>query len=125
VLLDLTTLVVRDYDEAIAFFVDAVGFELAEDTPRGEGKRWVVVRPPGGGSGLLLAQASGEAQQAIVGGQTGGRVGFFLRVEEFAPQHARMVAAGVEFLEEPRHEEYGSVAVWRDVAGNTWDLLGG
>jgi catechol 2,3-dioxygenase-like lactoylglutathione lyase family enzyme len=125
VLLDLTTLVVRDYDEAIAFFVDAVGFELAEDTARGEGKRWVVVRPPGGGSGLLLAQAVGEAQQAIVGGQTAGRVGFFLRVEEFGPQHARMVEHGVEFLEEPRHEEYGTVAVWRDVAGNTWDLLGG
>jgi catechol 2,3-dioxygenase-like lactoylglutathione lyase family enzyme len=123
--LDLTTLVVREYDEAIAFFVDALGFELAEDTPRGPGKRWVVVRPPGGGAGLLLARADGPDQEAAVGRQTGGRVGFFLHVDEFAPQHARMLAAGVEFLEEPRHEEYGTVAVFRDLAGNTWDLLGG
>jgi catechol 2,3-dioxygenase-like lactoylglutathione lyase family enzyme len=122
--IDLTTLVVRDYDEAIAFFVDAVGFELAEDAPRDAGKRWVVVRPPGGGAELLLARADGAELEAAVGAQTGGRVGFFLHVEEFAPQHARMVEHGVEFLEEPRHEPYGTVAVWRDVAGNTWDLLG-
>ena len=123
--LELVTLVVDDYDEAIAFFVEAVGFELVEDTPRGPGKRWVVVRPPGGGAGLVLARADGEEQVAAVGRQAAGRVGFFLHVEEFAPQHARMVEHGVEFLEEPRHEAYGTVAVWRDVAGNSWDLLGG
>ncbi|QIG44495.1 VOC family protein [Nocardioides anomalus] len=127
--LDLTTLVVDDQDEAIAFFVDALGFELAEDrastTDDGRAKRWVVVRPPGGGAGLLLARADGPEQEAAVGRQTGGRVGFFLHVEAFAPQHARMLAAGVEFLEEPRHEAYGTVAVFLDCAGNRWDLLGG
>jgi catechol 2,3-dioxygenase-like lactoylglutathione lyase family enzyme len=127
--LDLTTLVVHDQDEALAFFVDALGFEVAEDrastTDDGRAKRWLVVRPPGGGAGLLLARADGPEQEAVVGRQTGGRVGFFLHVEEFAPQHARMVAAGVEFLEEPRHEAYGTVAVFVDCAGNRWDLLGG
>jgi catechol 2,3-dioxygenase-like lactoylglutathione lyase family enzyme len=127
--LDLTTLVVADQDEALAFFVDALGFELAEDrastTDDGRAKRWLVVRPPGGGSGLLLARADGPEQEAVIGRQAGGRVGFFLHVEEFAPQHGRMVAAGVEFLEEPRHEAYGTVAVFVDCAGNRWDLLGG
>jgi catechol 2,3-dioxygenase-like lactoylglutathione lyase family enzyme len=127
--LDLVTLVVPEYDEAIRFFVDALGFDLVEDTPRGiasdgSPKRWVVVRPPGGGAGLLLARADGAEQGAAVGHQTGGRVGFFLRVDDFAATYARMVEHGVRFEEEPRHEEYGTVVVFRDVAGNTWDLLG-
>ncbi|MET9507885.1 VOC family protein [Streptomyces flavidovirens] len=121
----LVTLVVRDYDDAIAFYTDALGFELAEDTDRGDGSRWVVVRPPGSaaGTGLLLARAKDDAQLARVGGQTGGRVGFFLHTEDFARDHARMTAAGVRFLEEPRHEAYGSVAVFEDLYGNRWDLL--
>ncbi|MEU0395413.1 VOC family protein [Streptomyces sp. NPDC006208] len=121
----LVTLVVRDYDEAIAFYTDALGFELVEDTDRGGGSRWVVVRPGGAphGTGLLLARAAGETQHASVGAQTGGRVGFFLHTEDFARDHARMTAAGVRFLEEPRHEAYGSVAVFEDLYGNRWDLL--
>ena len=120
----LATLVVADYDQAIRFFVDAVGFDLVEDTPRGPGKRWVVVRPPGGGAGLLLARADGADQEQAVGHQTGGRVGFFLEVDDFDVAWRRMTASGVEFLEEPRYESYATVAVFRDVAGNTWDLLG-
>ncbi|WP_432103458.1 VOC family protein [Streptomyces sp. bgisy091] len=120
----LVTLVVRDYDEAIAFYTDALGFELVENTDRGGGSRWVVVRPRGGsGTGLLLARAGDEAQGARVGAQTGGRVGFFLHTEDFARDHATMLAAGVRFLEEPRHEAYGSVAVFEDLYGNRWDLL--
>ncbi|MGW8887864.1 VOC family protein [Streptomyces sp. NPDC055749] len=126
----LVALVVTDYDEAIAFYRDALGFELVEDTDRGDGSRWVVVRPRGGaagagtgGTGLLLARAKDEAQQASVGAQTGGRVGFFLHTEDFAGDHERMRAAGVRFLEEPRHEVYGSVAVFEDLYGNRWDLL--
>ncbi|MCX5400563.1 VOC family protein [Streptomyces sp. NBC_00102] len=122
----LTTLVVNDYDEAIAFYRDAVGFELAEDTDRGDGSRWVVVRPRGAGAagtGLLLARAKDGEQRAAVGAQTGGRVGFFLHTDDFAGDHARMKAAGVRFLEEPRHETYGSVAVFEDLYGNRWDLL--
>lgn len=121
----LVTLVVRDYDEAIAFYTDALGFELAEDTDRGDGSRWVVVRPPGdpAGTGLLLARAKGGAQESAVGAQTGGRVGFFLHTDDFARDHARMTAAGVHFLEAPRHEPYGSVAVFEDLYGNRWDLL--
>ncbi|MEU9014412.1 VOC family protein [Streptomyces sp. NPDC048479] len=121
----LVTLVVRDYDEAIAFYTDALGFELVEDTDRGDGSRWVVVRPRGTGHGsaLLLARAKDDVQRASVGAQTGGRVGFFLHTEDFAGDHARMTAAGVRFLEEPRHETYGSVAVFEDLYGNRWDLL--
>ncbi|MFD9484827.1 VOC family protein [Streptomyces sp. NPDC059991] len=120
----LITLVVRDYDEAIAFYTDALGFELAEDTDRGDGSRWVVVRPRGTGTAsLLLARAKNEAERASIGAQTGGRVGFFLYTEDFAADHARMTAAGVRFLEEPRHEVYGSVAVFQDLYGNRWDLL--
>ncbi|MEU2157274.1 VOC family protein [Streptomyces sp. NPDC019396] len=120
----LAALVVRDYDEAIAFYRDALGFALVEDTDRGGGSRWVVVRPgDGGGTDLLLAKAAGEAQLAAVGAQTGGRVGFFLYTDDFARDHARMAAAGVRFLEEPRHEPYGSVAVFEDLYGNRWDLL--
>ncbi|OSC72333.1 extradiol dioxygenase [Streptomyces sp. 4F] len=121
----LVTLVVGDYDEAIRFYTEALGFRLVEDTPRPDGSRWVVVEPGvgGGGTALLLARAKGEAQRARIGDQTGGRVGFFLYTDDFARDHARMTAAGVTFLEEPRHEPYGSVAVFRDLYGNRWDLL--
>ncbi|MFF5128059.1 VOC family protein [Streptomyces syringium] len=122
--LGLVTLVVRDYDEAIAFYVDALGFELVEDTRIDDRKRWVVVRPPGGReTGLLMARAAGPAQEARVGDQTGGRVGLFLNTDDFARDHARMRAAGVEFQEAPRKEPYGTVAVFRDLYGNLWDLI--
>lgn len=124
--LGLTTLVVRDYDAAIRFFVDSVGFEVVADDAdesQGQGRRWVVVAPPGRSGGLLIARAETPEQVAAVGNQTGGRVGFFLYSSDFHGQHARMVAAGVEFLDPPRHEPYGWVAVWRDVCGNKWDLL--
>ncbi|MFM9629089.1 VOC family protein [Streptomyces galilaeus] len=121
----LVTLVVDDYDEAIRFYTEAVGFRLVEDEDRPDGSRWVVVRPGGHqeGTGLLLARAKDDTQRSRVGDQTGGRVGFFLHTDEFAGDHARMSAAGVTFLEEPRHESYGSVAVFRDLYGNRWDLL--
>ncbi|GLX17576.1 MULTISPECIES: VOC family protein [Streptomyces] len=120
----LTALVVHDYDEAIDFYTRALGFELAEDTPRPDGSRWVVVRPPGAKeSALLLARAKDDAQRSRIGDQTGGRVGFFLHTADFAADHARMTAEGVRFLEEPRHEAYGSVAVFEDLYGNRWDLL--
>ncbi len=121
--LGLVTLVVRDYDEAIAFYVGALGFELREDGPPADGKRWVVVAPPGARTGLLLARADGPAQEARVGDQTGGRVGLFLDTDDFARDHARMLAAGVRFEEPPRHEPYGTVAVFRDLYGNRWDLV--
>ncbi|GAB2789612.1 VOC family protein [Streptomyces chlorus] len=121
----LVTLVVDDYDEAIRFYTETLGFRLAEDTPRPDGSRWVVVAPDTGstGTGLLLARAKGDGQRARVGDQTGGRVGFFLHTDDFARDHARMAAAGVTFLESPRHEPYGSVAVFQDLYGNRWDLL--
>jgi catechol 2,3-dioxygenase-like lactoylglutathione lyase family enzyme len=124
----LVTVVVSEYDPAIAFFVDALGFELAEDSPAltndGRPKRWVVVRPPGATTGLLLAQADGEDQAAMVGNQAAGRVGFFLNVEDFDAAYARMAANGVRFLTTPRTEPYGRVAVFLDIAGNKWDLIG-
>jgi len=126
--LGLVTIVVERYNDAIAFFVDALGFELAEDTPSlttdGRPKRWVVVRPPGAETGILLAEADGEAQAAVVGRQAAGRVGFFLRVDDFDAAYQRMLSAGVEFTEQPRTEPYGRVVVFRDIAGNRWDLLG-
>jgi len=126
--LDKITIVVDDYDRAIRFFTDVLGFDLAEDSPSltndGRPKRWVVVRPPGGETGILLARADGERQAAAVGRQAGGRVGFFLRVDDFAAAYQRMTAAGVEFLTEPRTEPYGRVAVFADIWGNRWDLLG-
>ena len=126
--IDLVTIVVADYDRAIAFFVEALGFELIEDSPSltndGRPKRWVVVGPPGGATRILLAQADGPEQHAVVGNQLGGRVGFFLRVDDFAAAYERMLAHGVEFTSPPRDEPYGMVAVFRDIAGNTWDLLG-
>lgn len=116
-------LVVPDYDAAIAFYVGAVGFTLLTDEDLGGGKRWVTVAPNGGGTALLLAKASGAAQEAAIGNQTGGRVGFFLETEDFQRDHAAMTAAGVVFEEPPRQEPYGIVAVWRDPFGNRWDLL--
>ena len=126
--LERVSLIVDDYDAAIRFFVDALGFELVEDEPaltsKKRPKRWVMVRPPGGQTGVLLAQADGDHQRAAVGEQFAGRVGLFLRVEDFDAQYERMVRAGVEFVEPPREEPYGRVAIFRDVAGNRWDLLG-
>ncbi len=119
----LATLVVREYDEAIRFYVDKAGFRLVSDEAQGPTKRWVVVTPPDGGTGLLLARADGPAQQAAVGNQTGGRVAFFLSTDDFAATHARMTEAGVHFREAPRHEPYGWVCVWEDLYGTTWDLL--
>jgi catechol 2,3-dioxygenase-like lactoylglutathione lyase family enzyme len=126
--LQLVTIIVDDYDEAIAFFTGALGFDLAEDSPSltndGRPKRWVVVRPPGAATGILLARADGPRQASAVGHQAAGRVGFFLQVDDFDAAHARMTAAGVEFVTAPRSEPYGQVAVFLDVSGNRWDLLG-
>jgi catechol 2,3-dioxygenase-like lactoylglutathione lyase family enzyme len=116
-------LVVPDYDAAIAFYVDKLGFRLCEDFDQGR-KRWVTVEPPGGGARLVLARAEGPEQAAAIGNQTGGRVFLFLQTDDFARDHAAMTAAGVQFEEAPRHEPYGSVAVWCDPFGNRWDLLG-
>jgi catechol 2,3-dioxygenase-like lactoylglutathione lyase family enzyme len=126
---DLVTVIVDEYDPAIEFFVGKLGFELVEDSPAvtthgGRPKRWVVVRPPGGATGVLLARADGEDQAAVVGHQVAGRVGFFLEVEDFDKAYQRMSAAGVRFAEQPRAEPYGRVAVFWDIAGNRWDLLG-
>ena len=121
--LALSTLVVRDYDEAIGFYVDKLGFILTRDDDMGGGKRWVVVTPPGSQGGLLLAKAVGDVQAARIGDQTGGRVGFFLHTDDFDGDHARMSAAGVKFLEAPRREVYATVAVFEDIYGNRWDLL--
>lgn len=126
--LALTALIVQEYEPAIDFFVRALGFEVAEDVPSstndGRPKRWVVVRPVGGATGLLLARADGDRQKAAVGHQFAGRVGLFLRVDDFEESMARMVAAGVEFVSPPRTEAHGRVAVFLDIAGNRWDLLG-
>lgn len=126
--LNLVAVVVHDYDPAIRFFVDVLGFDLVEDSPSttddGRPKRWVVVRPPDAETGLLLARADGERQTNAVGNQHGGRVGFFLRVDDFAAYYERMTAAGVEFVRPPRVESYGQVAVFLDMAGNRWDLVG-
>jgi catechol 2,3-dioxygenase-like lactoylglutathione lyase family enzyme len=124
-----TALIVDDYDEAIRFFVDGLGFDLVEDSPAlstrdGRSKRWVVVRPAGARTGLLLAKADGEREGRAVGDQFAGRVGLFLRVDDFQGSYDRMRRAGVEFVGEPRDEPYGLVAVFLDVAGNRWDLLG-
>ena len=126
--LEQVKIVVDDYDSAIAFFVESLGFDLVEDSPSltndGRPKRWVVVRPPGAETSILVAQADGTRQQAIVGDQVAGRVGFFLRVDDFAASYSRLRETGVEFVTEPRNEPYGRVAVFLDVAGNRWDLLG-
>jgi catechol 2,3-dioxygenase-like lactoylglutathione lyase family enzyme len=120
--LSLTALLVDEYDEAIAFYRDKLGFELAEDTDQGGGKRWVVVRPRGSDSGLLLARATGD-QRARIGDQAGGRVFLFVETDDFDRDHGEMIAAGVEFLEAPRREPYGTVAVFQDLYGNRFDLI--
>ena len=126
--IDLVALIVDEYDPAIAFFTGVLGFELVEDTPSltndGRPKRWVVVRPPGAQTGLLLARADGDEQSAAVGRQSAGRVGFFLRADDFDATYRRLADAGVTFVRPPRTEPYGRVAVFLDVAGNRWDLLG-
>ena len=126
--LGLIAIVVSDYDPAIIFFVDVLGFELVEDSPAltndGRAKRWVVVRPPGAATGLLIARADGEDQAAVVGRQVAERVGFFLNVDDFGAAYARMTSGGVRFLTAPRTEPYGQVAVFLDIAGNKWDLIG-
>lgn len=126
--LENLALMVRDYDDAIHFFVDALGFEVVDDSPAmtndGRPKRWVVVRPPEAQTGLLLAQADGEEHVAAVGGQFAGRVGLFLRVDDFDTTRQRMLDHGVRFVTEPRDEPYGRIAVFLDTEGNRWDLLG-
>jgi catechol 2,3-dioxygenase-like lactoylglutathione lyase family enzyme len=126
--LSLTAIIVADYDKAIDFFVGVLGFELAEDSPSltndGRPKRWVVVRPPGAATGLLLARADGPQQEAAIGNQAAGRVGYFLQVDDFEGSIQRMRKAGVEFVTEPRDEAYGRVVVFRDIAGNKWDMIG-
>jgi catechol 2,3-dioxygenase-like lactoylglutathione lyase family enzyme len=126
--LELVSVIVRDYDEAIEFFVEALGFYVAEDSPSldgdGQPKRWVVVKSPGDSSGILLAQARGEEQVHMIGRQFAGRVGLFLRVDNFNEAFERMSAYGVEFHTAPRAEPYGQVAVFSDLCGNKWDLLG-
>jgi catechol 2,3-dioxygenase-like lactoylglutathione lyase family enzyme len=126
--LELVALVVRDYDAAIRFFVDVLQFELVEDTPArtndGRPKRWVVVRPVGARTGILLARADGAGQESVVGRQFAGRVGMFLRVEDFETVYERLIADGVQFVSPPRDEPYGRLAVFLDLEGNRWDLLG-
>lgn len=126
--LDLVAIVVEDYDAAIAFFVDRLGFELVEDSPAttndGRPKRWVVVRPPAAQTGILLARADGERQRSAIGQQHAGRVGFCLRVDDFEASHAQMLINGIEFATAPRDEPFGRLAVFIDIAGNRWDLLG-
>ena len=124
-LIALVTLVVADYDAAIAFYVGKLGFDLVEDTLQVEGRRWVVVRPPGAReTGLLLARASDAAEKTAIGAQTGGRVALFLHTDDFWRDHAAFTARSVRFLETPRHEPYGWVAVFEDLYGTRWDLLG-
>jgi catechol 2,3-dioxygenase-like lactoylglutathione lyase family enzyme len=126
--IELVALVVRDYDAAIRFFVDVLQFALVEDTPSltndGRPKRWVVIRPDGGQKGILLARADGDEQTRIVGQQFAGRVGMFLRVDDFETTYQRMVAAGVRFISPPRDEPHGRLAVFVDLEGNRWDRLG-
>jgi len=117
------TYLVRDYDEAIAWFIGSLGFTLVEDRDLGNGKRWVLVEPDGAGVRLLLAKAATAEQVAHTGKQSGGRVFLFLETDNFTRDHAALVARGVRFIEEPRHEAYGSVAVFEDLYGNRWDLI--
>lgn len=121
--LGMVTIVVDDYDTAIAHYRDDLGFRLIEDTIMSATKRWVVVSPGEGGASVLLAKAATPEQAAAVGNQTGGRVGFFLYTDDFDRDHARMSAAGVNFLESPRHEDFGKVAVFADKYGNKWDFI--
>ena len=122
--LHAVTLVVPDYDDAIDFYTKKLRFDLIQDVDLGGGKRWVLVTPPSSeGAALLLAKADGAEQRSAIGNQTGGRVGFFLKTDDFARDHTDMLAKGVRFEEEPRHEPYGTVAVWQDPFGNRWDLI--
>ena len=124
--ISLVTLVVRDYDEAIAFYVDVLGFDLIDDTYQPEqDKRWVVVRPKGEAqTGMLLARATSREQEIAVGNQTGGRVGFFLRTDDFWRDYELYKSRGVEFTRDPVEQPYGTVAVFNDLYGMQWDLLG-
>ena len=122
--LTLVTLVVRDYDEAIAWFTKCLRFTLLEDTPLGGGKRWVRIGAGGSGAALLLAKAVGDQQAEAIGNQTGGRVGFFLTVPDFDEMFAHMQRCGAAFEGTPRSEPYGTVIVFQDLYGNRWDLLG-
>lgn len=118
------SLVIPDYDQAIDFYVNTLGFQLVEDTDLGDGKRWVLVAPPcSTETRLLLAKADSPAQTAAIGNQTGGRVFLFLNTDDFARDHAAFLSRGVQFLESPRSEPYGTVAVFRDPFGNKWDLI--
>jgi catechol 2,3-dioxygenase-like lactoylglutathione lyase family enzyme len=117
------TLIIPDYDAAIAYYCGTMGFTLTEDIPQGH-KRWVRVTPPGGGTGFILAEPGNDTQRAAIGQQGAGRVWLFLQSDDFAADHARLTAAGVQFEEDPRHEDYGTVAVFRDAFGNRWDLIG-
>ena len=119
----LATIVVDDYDRAISYYVGTLGFTLVEDTDMGDGKRWVVVRPGPDGTGLQLAKAATSEQRTAIGNQTGGRVGFFLRTDDFDATYREWTSKDVTFIEEPRHEEYGIVAVFEDLYGNKWDLI--
>lgn len=120
----IVTLLVGDYDEAIAWFTGTLGLDLIEDTPLGRGKRWVMVgQRAGGGCKVLLAKAVGPEQTARIGDQTGGRVAFFLNTDDFERDHALLRSRGVHFIETPRNETYGTVAVFRDIYGNKWDLI--
>jgi catechol 2,3-dioxygenase-like lactoylglutathione lyase family enzyme len=121
--LSALSLLVADYDEAIAWFTRVLGFDLLEDTHLGDGKRWVKVAPGGGGTALLLARATTPEQIAAIGRQGGGRVWLFLSTDDFDADHAAMAARGVKFLEAPRREPYGAVAVFEDLCGNRWDLI--
>jgi catechol 2,3-dioxygenase-like lactoylglutathione lyase family enzyme len=116
-------IVVRDYDEAIAFYSGVLGFDLIEDDARGPGKRWVLVAPSGGGTSLLLAKAANADQTSRIGNQTGGRVFLFLHTDDFRRDHLALLAHGVRFVEQPREETYGTVAVFEDLYGNRWDLI--
>jgi catechol 2,3-dioxygenase-like lactoylglutathione lyase family enzyme len=121
--LSTVTFLVRDYDEAIQWFMSVLGFALIADQPLGGGKRWVLMEANGGGSRLLLAKAEGSEQEMAIGKAAGGRVAFFLYTDDFSRDHAAMVVKGVKFCEQPRHEAYGTVAVLEDLYGNGWDLI--
>jgi catechol 2,3-dioxygenase-like lactoylglutathione lyase family enzyme len=126
--ISMVTIVVDEYEPAIDFFVKVLGFDLVEDMPSltndGRAKRWVVVRPEGAETAILIARADGDTQSGVVGKQTAGRVGFFLHVDDFEVVYRRLSAAGVDFVTPPRTEPYGRVTVFRDIAGNRWDLVG-
>ena len=117
------TVLVRDYDTAATFYTAALGFAVVEDKDLGSGKRWLLLGLPGGETRILLARAAGPEQEARIGDQAGGRVFLFLETDDFCRDHRRMTAAGVRFREAPRHEPYGTVAVFEDLYGNLWDLI--